>query len=217
MKHLQIIFGFLAYIALAGQLSANEPQNSEKKEHKHETQESHEETRGDHGDEDDHDEKEEGHDEHADEQGHGDKHTDEHGHGDKHTDEHGHGDKHDEEENSQVGPGKGIVSASENEGIQISPQAEKNFEIQRVKVPIQIQFDLPKSAIVTAGTEVKLYRYREGHYKRIDFDLVAKSNGKVTVKSKELKAGDEVVVYGTGLLRIAEIAAFGGAPEGHSH
>lgn len=126
-------------------------------------------------------------------------------------------DKSGEEENSQVGPGKGIVSASKDEGIQISPQVEKNFEIQRVKVPNQIQIDLPKSAVVTAGTEVNLYRYREDHYKRIDFDLIAKSNGEVTVKSKDLKVGDEVVVQGAGLLRIAEIAAFGGAPEGHSH
>lgn len=194
MKQFQIIFGFLACLALAGPVSANESHNLEKAEHKHEVQESHDKTKEDHGDEHGHDEKEEGH---------------EHGHG--------HGDKHGEEENSQIGPGKGIVSASEDEGIQISPQAEKNFEIQRVKVPSQIQFDLPKSAVVTAGTEVNLYRYREGHYKRIDFDLVAKSNGKVTVKSKDLKVGDEVVVQGTGLLRIAEIAAFGGAPEGHSH
>lgn len=194
MKQFQLTLVFLACLALTAKVSANESHNSEKGNHKHESQESQSESKEEHSDEHGHDENEEGH---------------EHGHG--------HGDKHDEEENSQVGPGKGIVSASEEEGIQISPQAEKNFEIQKVKVPNQLQFELPKSAIVTAGTEVNLYRYREGHYKRIDFDLVAKSNGKVTVKSKDLRAGDEVVVQGTGLLRIAEIAAFGGAPEGHSH
>jgi hypothetical protein len=136
----------------------------------------------------------------------------------KHNDhEEGEGDEHGHEENNQVGPGKGIVSASEEDGIQISPEAEKNFEIKKIKVPIQAQFEIPKAAVVTAGTEVNLYRFREGRYKRVDFDFVSKADKKVVVKSKELKSGDEIVVQGMGLLRIAEIAAFGGAPEGHSH
>lgn len=142
---------------------------------------------------------------------------DKHDHGSK--DEHAAEEKegHGEEENSQVGPGKGIVSASEEEGIQISPEAEKNFEIKRIAVPASLQLELPKSAIVTAGTEINVFRYRNGHYKRIDFSTVNKAEGRITIKSVDLKAGDEIVIQGTGLLRIAEIAAFGGAPEGHSH
>lgn len=140
-----------------------------------------------------------------------------HDHHSEKKDSHEEGDEHGHEENSQVGPGKGIVSASETEGIQISSQAEKNFEIKRVAVPDTLQLEIVKSAIVTAGDEVNLYRYREGHYKRIDFLMVRKSENKVVIKSKDLKAGDEIVVQGMGLLRIAEIAAFGGAPEGHSH
>lgn len=122
-----------------------------------------------------------------------------------------------EEENSQIGQGKGIVSASETEGIQISVEAEKNFEIKRVKFLESTIFEIQKSAIVTAGTEVNLYRFRNGYYKRVDFDLIKKSEKTIFIKSKDLKNGDEIVIHGTGLLRIAEIAAFGGAPEGHSH
>ena len=109
------------------------------------------------------------------------------------------------------------MSASEAEGFQISPEAEKNFDVKKVQVPASAQFEIPKTAIVTAGTEVNLYRYRDSHYKRVDFIFVSKSDKKAVIKSKDLKAGDQIVVEGTGLLRIAEIAAFGGAPEGHSH
>lgn len=138
------------------------------------------------------------------------------GHGDdEEAGEHGH--EHGDEENPHVGPDKGIISASAKDGIQLSPEAEKNFGIQRVKVSKGEQIELQKTAIVTVGIEINLFRYRHGFYRRIDFDLVQRNGSKAIVRSKELKAGDEVVVQGVGFLRIVEIAAFGGAPEGHSH
>lgn len=157
----------------------------------------------------------ENHDSHAeDEHEHteGEKHSEDESHDHEEEDGHGHG-----EENSQIGPGKGIVSASEKDGFQISPEAEKNFEIKKTVVSNVSQIELPKSAVVTAGMEVNLYRSRQGHYKRVDFVYISRNANKIIVTSKDLKSGDEIVVQGMGLLRIAEIAAFGGAPEGHSH
>lgn len=131
--------------------------------------------------------------------------------------EHNHDDaKHEEIENPQVGPDKGILAASEKEGIKLSPQAEKNFDIQKIKFSTGT-FEIPKQAIVTAGLEVNLYRYREGYYKRIDFEQISRSGNKISIRSKDLKSGDEIATSGLGFLRIAELAAFGGAPEGHSH
>lgn len=103
------------------------------------------------------------------------------------------------------------------EDFQISAQAEKNFEIKRQIVTAQPVQEIPKQALVTTGSEVNVYRYRTTRYKRIDFEVIRKTENKVFIKSKELEVGDEIVIHGTGLLRIAEIAAFGGAPEGHSH
>lgn len=142
-----------------------------------------------------------------------------HKHSDEEPEEHGHGDEHahGEEENPQVGPNKGILAASEDEGIKLSPEAEKNFEIQKLKITAASSFEIPKDAVVTAGLEVNLYRYRAGFYKRIDFDLLSRSGNKISIRSKDLKSGDEIAITGLGFLRIAEIAAFGGAPEGHSH
>lgn len=143
----------------------------------------------------------------------------EHKHSDGESEQHGHGDEHahGEEENPQVGPNKGILAASEEEGIKLSPEAEKNFEIQKFKVVANGAFEIPKEAVVTAGIEVNLYRYRAGFYKRVDFEQISRSGNKIQIRSKDLKNGDEIAITGLGFLRIAEIAAFGGAPEGHSH
>lgn len=162
-------------------------------------------------DDHDHDHKEEVH-KHSEESGHSEEeksHEDSKG---AHTDE----DEQGHEESSQVGPDKGILEASENLGIRLSPEAEKNFEIARIKIatlPIQI----PVKAVVSALNERNIYRYRNGFYKRIDFDTDKKSNGSLLIHSRSLKIGDEVVIQGLGFLRVSEIAAFGGAPEGHSH
>ena len=82
---------------------------------------------------------------------------------------------------------------------------------------IQIPFEIPKAAIVTSGIEVNLYRYRDGYYKRIDFTVVSSHQGTLVVASKDLSSADEIAISGLGFLRISEIAAFDGAPAGHSH
>lgn len=122
-----------------------------------------------------------------------------------------------EEESSQVGPNKGITEVSEENGLKLSPEAEKNFEIEKVAVNKDAQVSIHTDSIVTAGVEVNVFRYRNGFYKRIDFTKTAQTNHQITITSKDLAAGDFVVTQGLGFLRIAEIAAFGGAPEGHSH
>ncbi len=175
-----------------------------------------------------HEEGEEHHDEHRDkhEKHAKEKHSDEKSHDkkdakDSHDDheEHGDHDEHTEkeEENPQVGEGKGITAASAEDGIKLSSQATKNFEIETIKITTLNNIIISQKAIVTAGDEVNIFRFRDGFYKRIDFDVVKKNDGKMNIKSKDLKVNDQIVIHGIGFLRIAEIAAFGGAPEGHSH
>lgn len=136
---------------------------------------------------------------------------------DHHDEEHNKQDHHEEIQNSQVGPNKGILVVSEEEGIKLSPEAEKNFDLKKLQVGSGNLLVVPKTAIVKTGLEVNIYRYREGFYRRIDFEILKKIEDKVQVRSKDLKNGDQVVITGLGFLRIAELAAFGGAVEGHSH
>lgn len=151
-----------------------------------------------------------------------DKNTDHEEHAD-HDDEHSeHEEAHDdhsehEEENSQVGADKGILEASEEQGIKLSPEAEKNFEIEKIVVTNSNSINISKDAVVTSGMEVNLYRYRDGFYKRIDFVKLSKNGNTLTIRSKDLRKGDSIVTRGLGFILVAEIAAFGGAPEGHSH
>lgn len=117
---------------------------------------------------------------------------------------HEHGGEHHEQE-------------SEQKGFQISPEAAKNFELTFLKVGSGGQVEIPSSAIVTAGTEVNVYRRRDGFFSRIDFEKLGQTAKTTKLRSAELKPGDEIAVTGTGFLRLTEIAAFGGAPTGHSH
>lgn len=121
-----------------------------------------------------------------------------------------------EEGGSKIGPDKGILEANESVGIKLSPQAEKNFEIKRIKVPTTGVVTVPKEAIVTTVAESNLFRFRNGFYKRIDFQEVSRSQNSVTVKSNELNSTDEVVVQGLGFLHTAEFSAFSGET-GHGH
>lgn len=147
----------------------------------------------------------------------GEEKHDSEGHEDhKSHEKHEEGHAEHEEENSQVGPNKGITEATEENGIKLSPEAEKNFEIEKIAVK-DGKVSIHTDSIVTAGVEVNVFRYRNGFYKRIDFKKIAQSNHQITLTSKDLATGDFVVTQGLGFLRIAEIAAFGGAPEGHSH
>ncbi|MEQ1722200.1 MAG: hypothetical protein ABL930_03430 [Pseudobdellovibrio sp.] len=144
-----------------------------------------------------------------------DNEVDTHAKGDEHK-EHGDHDEHGEE-NAQVGPDKGIIEADEEKGIKLSPEAEKNFDVEKTAVNSSQPILISKKTIVTSGVEVNVYRYRDGFYKRIDFVQISKNGNTVTISSKDLANGDFIVTKGLGFILIAEIAAFGGAPEGHAH
>lgn len=167
--------------------------------------------------------------------GHGHAKGEQHDHGDSsesekdgdHDHDHDHGGeegsnakaaehKH-EEGNDNVGPDKGIVEASEENGIKLSKEAFGNFGIKTQKLSGAGPWTVPSSARLFSGEEINLYRVRDHFIKRIDFKTIKASAGAVTIQTSELKTGDEVVVNGIGFLRIAELVAFGGAPEGHSH
>lgn len=136
---------------------------------------------------------------------------------DGHESEKGHAHGTGEEKPANVGSEKGLLDASEGAGIKLSLEALKTFEIRTQKLVGGGPWALPESARVHSGEEVNIFRLRQGFFKRIDFSQHQRSAGRIVVSSEDLRAGDEVVVSGVGFLRIAELTAFGGAPEGHSH
>lgn len=140
----------------------------------------------------------------------------EHAHDDEHADHDDDG--HEElEESPIVGADRGITATSAKSGIKLSPEATKNFALQSLALSGAGPWLVPQSAVVYSAREVNLYRFRDGFYKRIDFKTLLNDSKGIRVGSNELQSGDSIVTHGLGLLRVAEIAAFGGAPEGHSH
>jgi hypothetical protein len=107
--------------------------------------------------------------------------------------------------------------AGGHDGFKLSSEALKNFELKVQKLQGYGPWPVSKRSVLHSGEETNLYRLRDGFFKRIDFQVVKKSNDQLFVASKDLRDGDEVVVSGLGFLRIAELAAFGGVSESHSH
>lgn len=139
---------------------------------------------------------------------------------DKEADGHNHAKEsggHEEEESGNVGPDKGILEANEEMGFKLSHEALKNFELKTQKISGAGPWTVPLAARLLSGEEINIYRLRDGFFKRIDFNLIKKMSQHISLHSKELRSNDEIVVSGIGFLRIAELAAFGGAPTGHSH
>lgn len=105
----------------------------------------------------------------------------------------------------------------EPEGFKLTPEAFKNFGVQLKQVSPGVVMTLSKKSIFFGLEERNLYRYRNGFFKRIDFKTHSKTKTEITVSSDDLQAGDQIATAGLGFLRIAELAAFGGVSEGHSH
>ncbi len=181
-------------------------------EHGHKHDESKKENK-EHADEHGHQEKDDAHGEHKD---HGEEKEDEHGHGDEHGDEHGeHGEE--EEGSSRVGPGKAITEASKKNGIRLSEKAVKTIGIRTETVNSENTHKISPKSLVYFQDEVGFYRLRDGLYKLVEVKVEKKSVTEAIVRTSELKPGDHVVVDGVGLLRTAELEAWGGSGDGHGH
>ncbi len=134
-----------------------------------------------------------------------------------HQESHGESNEESHEENVNVGPDKGVTAADEHDGIKLSANAIKNFDLKSLTLTGNFPWEIPVAALLTAGEEVNVYRFRDGFYKRIDFALLSKNANSMKISFKELTKGDAVVISGVGFLRTAELTAFCGASEGHSH
>ena len=101
-------------------------------------------------------------------------------------------------------------------GFTLNSAATKNFNLQFVDY-VSPATVISSNAILKSLSEINVYRFREGFYKRIDFKTLEKNRETLKITSSELALGDKIVVSGVGFLRIAEIAASGGISDSHSH
>lgn len=144
---------------------------------------------------------------------------DDHGHG--HEKEHKGEHKEEKKEEHKEGQKEehaehGDHDEPATDGFKLSATAVKNFELTYTdyKAP---GTTISSKAIFKSLSEVNIYRFRSGLYKRIDFKTLEKNKDTWKVSSPDLLNGDKIVVSGIGFLRIAEIAASGGLSDSHSH
>ena len=185
----------------------NDEEHSENDGHNHKKKKSHSEDENKkeghkHDSEDEHkdgDEEEHGH-------GHGDETShkeDEHGHG------HGGGGK-------AVGEGKAIVEISEEKGFKLSKEAIKTLELKLLNVDSD-EFLIEKTTLVTSKKLKGVYRFRGGFFKLLLVELKKEVDGKYLVKAKGVDFGDQIVINGVGLLRVADVYSTDKAEYSHSH
>ncbi len=203
LKTLAVLIVLLSYFSSSGQspkkadhVHKDKTESSEHQEHKHnesdgkDTEEKH-----------DHGEQEHAHNEEGEERG----------------DEHVHEEHEEEECGGRVGPTKAIVEASKKTGIKLSEKAIKALDITTEPINSQNTHKLPLKSLVHFQEEVGVYRQREGWFKLIEVEVLSKNSTEVTVKTQNIKPGDDVAVTGVALLRVAELEAWGGSGDGHGH
>ncbi len=126
-------------------------------------------------------------------------------------------DEHEEEgAGANVGPDKGITSFDEHSGFTLTKEATKNFEIQTARLGSASPWTLPHTALVVTGEDKSVFRMRKERFLRVDVEVLKKDKNQITLRSKNLSLGDEIVVKGAGFLRVAEIDATSGE-SGHHH
>lgn len=187
-------FLFILCLTLPLHLRAEKPSNVLYKTN--EEQADHADERHEHGDSEDHTEG-------------GHETGEEHG-------EEGH-EEGEEELSSNIGPGNAVTAADRKSGLQLSAEALMTLGIKTQPIPVHSRF--PRGAIVTFKDESGIYRLRGGWYKLIEGET--KPQGDLVLftprKKEDLLLGDQVVVEGAPLLRVAELDAFSSGEGGHGH
>lgn len=115
----------------------------------------------------------------------------------------------------RTGQGKAVLEAAPERGMRLSEKALRRLGVRTAR--LAGAFRLPLSALIHSEDEVGLYRLRRGWYKRVAVEVLGSERGLAVVRSGELMAGDEVVISGAPLLRVAELDVLGEEEGGHEH
>lgn len=144
----------------------------------------------------------------GDEEEHGHDHDDKASHKE---DDHGHGGG-----GKAVGEGKAIVEISEEKGFKLSKEAIKTLELKLLNVNSN-EFLIEKTTLVTSKKLKGVYRFRGGFFKLLSVELKKEVDGKYLVKVKGVDFGDQIVINGVGLLRVADVYSTDTSEYGHGH
>ena len=126
-------------------------------------------------------------------------------------------DEHEESGGARTGPTKAVLEASAERGLKLSEKAVKRLGIRTTRLAESGQYRVSIKALVYSQEEVGIYLLRDGWYKHVDVEVAGRERDFAVIQAKGLKAGDQIVVAGAPLLRVAELDVLGGEEAGHGH
>jgi hypothetical protein len=130
--------------------------------------------------------------------------------------EHEDHDEHDHGSVKAIGKGKAIEVVDEQRGFKLSEEAIKTLGIRLKNVNGGV-FYIGKKTLVTSRMIKGIYRFREGFFKLLKAEILKERKGGYLVKVEGMNAGDQIVVSGVGVLRVADVYSTDKAEYGHSH
>ncbi|EQC49270.1 hypothetical protein [Bacteriovorax sp. DB6_IX] len=149
--------------------------------------------------------------------GHDDHHeAHEEGHGGDHQEGHDH--DHDHGGTKAIGQNKAIVEVDEKKGLKLSSSALKNLGIKLISIGGEV-IVVDRDVMVKSKDHVGLYRFKDGFFKFFEGEVLHndKKTKKIKLRVKGLKRGDQIVMKGVSLLRVADIYSTDKSEYGHAH
>ena len=120
-------------------------------------------------------------------------------------------------EGGPIGPERGVLAATAENGFRLAPEPIATFGIKVTQLAGAGPWRLPRATQVFSLEEVNIFRFRDGFFKRIDFNLTRREGDWIVIGSDALRAGDSVATDGVRFLRMIELNTLGGEAAGHSH
>lgn len=109
---------------------------------------------------------------------------------------------------TRIGLGKAVLEAIEANGIKLSEKASQNLNLRLVTVSNNGVSKVPISALVKFQDFLAVYRKRDGWFKMVEVEPRFQDQTAL-ISSKDLKAGDELVVENASLLRVVDLDVWG--------
>ncbi|EQC48644.1 hypothetical protein M899_0964 [Bacteriovorax sp. BSW11_IV] len=156
---------------------------------------------------------------------HDDKKDDKHDHSKHEEEDSDHSDHsdhdHGEEEHAHgsakaVGIGKAIEAVDEKLGFKLSKEAIKALGLKLQTVDSD-EFQITKATLVTSKDLKGVYRFKAGFFKLMPVKSITENKEGYKVKVEGIEFGDQLVINGIGLLRIADVYSTDKSEYGHSH
>lgn len=140
------------------------------------------------------------------------KENDEHDHeaDDNHSDHDDHGG------GKSIGQGKAILEIDEVKGFRLSKEAIKTLKL-KLNTVAGSSFKITKKTLVASKDKQGVYRFRSGYFKFLSAEIIKEYSDGYGVEVKGVEFGDQIVVDGVGLLRVADVYSTDKSEYGHSH